>query len=449
MDKDAGVNVFEVYHGVNNLVFAIHPDGSLFQSHLTETNESNIHDNEGHSSVHGGSSVFVGNMRISYVNGLPRFEYIDSIPAVLAAAPYNIVAGQLSKAASLYTVRDWLVLARNTASDYKIRARDVFTDASDWSPLGVDFAKSLTEDPQAFIDQASTDIAQNQTDITTLQNASGGSSLEIENTSGSATLSITANTDVAAATTSITLRAESSSNTEDREYVLGTDVSNNDDLVITCETAANGLREGFRFNPSGHVAFSGSSANPLTNLNAAQFQVKGSAYFRDTLKVLNGSTFLDNISVGTAASPKTITLNGSLLGGGPTSILHSGSSSASASGNTVDLIAARDIRIVCGGLGGDSGTQSHRFKLPTNPVLGDRIVCVNRANAVYLSISNSASDQFISDGSTRTSATNKSVLIQKYSTPPDFFTTITCCESLAADNVTIEKTWVTSHGIVY
>jgi hypothetical protein len=181
----------------------------------------------------------------------------------------------------------------------------------------VDFAKSLTEDPQAFIDQASTDIAQNQTDITTLQNASGGTSLEIQNTTGSATLSITANTDIAAATTSIILRAESSSNTEDREYVLGTDVNNNDDLVITCETATNGLREGFRFNPAGHVAFSGSSANPLTNLNAAQFQVKGSAYFRDTLKVLNGSTFLDNISVGTAASPKTITLNGNQITASP------------------------------------------------------------------------------------------------------------------------------------
>jgi len=134
--------------------------------------------------------------------------------------------------------------------------------------------------------------------------------LELVNTSGSASLSITANTDVAAATTSITLKAESSSNTEDREYVLGTDVSNNDDLVITCETAANGLREGFRFNPSGHVAFSGSSANPLTNLNAAQFQVKGSAYFRDTLKVLNGSTFLDNVDIGVAGGTKELTLNG-------------------------------------------------------------------------------------------------------------------------------------------
>jgi hypothetical protein len=163
MDKDAGVNVFEVFHGVGNLVFAIHQDGSLFQAHLTETDEANIHDNEGHSSVHGGSSVFIGNMKISYVNGLPRFEYIDTIPAVMAAGPYNIVVGQLTKAASLYTVRDWLVLARNTVSDYKIRARDIFTDPTDWSPLGVDFAKSLTEDPQAFIDQASTDITTLQT----------------------------------------------------------------------------------------------------------------------------------------------------------------------------------------------------------------------------------------------------------------------------------------------
>jgi hypothetical protein len=258
---------------------------------------------------------------------------------------------------------------------------------------------------------------------------------------------VEANTDVLEATVKIKLRAESSSNTDDREYTIGTDPAHGDDLIITCDTAANGLKEGWRFNGAGHVAFSGSATNPITNLNTAQFQVKGSSLFRDTLKVAKVCTFEDDVNIGVAGGSKMLTLNGSAIAP-PTKILHSGSSSASASGNYVQLANAPDTRIVCGGLGSNSGTQSHRFYLPTNPTEGDQIQVTNRANAVYLRIS-SGSAQFISDGSTRVSATNKWILIQKYSTPPDYFTCITAMESLAADNVTIETTWVTSHGIIY
>ena len=320
MDKDAGVNVLEVFHGVGNLVFAIHPDGSLFQAHLTETNEANIHDNEGHSSVHGGSSVFVGNMRISYVNGQERFEYINAIPAVLAAPPYNIVTGQLSKAASLYSVRDWLVLARNTVSDYTIKARNIFTDPTDWAPLGIDFAKSLTEDPQAFIDQASTDIAQAQTDITTLQNASGGTNLEILNTTGSAFIKITTNTDVADASAGLILRAEASSVTSDREYSLITDPSEGDQLILTCDTATNGLKQGFAFSPAGHVGFA--CGGNAMDLNQSPFQVRRGAWFRDTLKVSKACTFLESVDIGVAGDSKQLTLNGVQITASPAPTFH-------------------------------------------------------------------------------------------------------------------------------
>jgi hypothetical protein len=330
-----------------------------------------------------------------------------------------------------------------TASN-KICKADNNTDAATFfnNPASIPVTETRENGAElAFLDATSS--IQNQLDALS---GGGGSSLELLNNSGNAFLKVETNTDVANATTSIILRAESSNSTSDRQYDLTTDASSNDDFVLLCTTNQNGTLEGFRFNPGGRVTFAGGN-NPITSFSAADFQVRGSAWFRNVMRITGVTTLEDNLVVGTAGAPRTLTLNGNEIST-PVKILHSGSSAPSAGGNYTTLSAARDTRIVVGGLGGNSGTQSHRFYLPTTTVEGDQIQVVNRANAVYLRIANGSS-QFISDGSTRVSATNKYILIQKYSTPPDYFTTITAMESLAADNVTIETTWVTSHGVIY
>jgi hypothetical protein len=490
--------------------FAVTSDGHITSSYQHSDELSKLPDTIAHSYVASARSVYIGNARISWHLGRFHFSHLQQIPSYLVNT-FGTTQSNLVRPAADYTVRQWLAFARDAASLPTLKTSVLFPALydSDWVEAGVSYAHDLIGPAQGQINALDSDIqtlglnlqsaesslgssistingtitnlqssvSGNTSDIASetatrvavisaldseVQDVSGdvavntaaiaalggGSSLELVSTTGDAFLKVESNTDVSGAKSTIELRAESATATLDRFYRIETDPSQGDDLIITCETAANGVLEGWRFNPGGHVAFACGLA-PITNLNAYQFQCKGTAYFRDTFRVLKASTFLDNVDIGTVAVPKVLKVNGVAVEQ-PVSVLHSSSSAPSAGGNVVALAAARDTRIVCGGLGGDSGTQSHRFTLPTSGyAAGDKITVTNRANAVYISINNSASNQFISDGSTRTSATNKSILIQKYSTPPDFFTCITAMESLAADNVTIETTWVTSHGVIY
>ena len=129
---------------------------------------------------------------------------------------------------------------------------------------------------------------------------------EIQNLSGSAELSIESNTDVAAATTKISMKAESSSATEDRLYEMQTDPSNSDQFMIRCTTNQNGTKEGWRFAPDGKVSFA-CGLNPITNMNASDFQVRGSSWFRSTLK---SSGAIDASGGITIPSGQTVSLNG-------------------------------------------------------------------------------------------------------------------------------------------
>ena len=447
--KNAGVNWLECIDENEELQFAISKNGGLIGAHLTTDTVSELTDHEGHSILLGPESLYIGPVRVSVRDSKVRFEILNTIPLVLQAEPYNINSTHLSgRDPEDLSARQWLVLARQQSGDSTIKARDIYTSSSEWSSVGQDYASTLSADAQGQLNDLDGDIVQLQTDVATLQSSGGGTDLQITNTAGSASVLISANTDVLQATTSIQLRAESSSNTSDREYSITTDANNNDDLIITCFTNQHQLKEGWRFNPAGHVSFSGSATNPITNLTIAQFQVKGDALFRDTLKVAKVCTFEDDVNIGVAGGTKSLTLNGNPITASPapTIILHSDSSSPSASGNTYVLSAAREIRIVCGGLGGGSATQTHSFELPSNPLLGDQIQCVNRANGIAFSVE-SNSGHYISDGGYPTNQTNKSISINKWTSPPGLFTVITLMENPDGQGGTA-RTWVSSHGTV-
>ena len=137
------------------------------------------------------------------------------------------------------------------------------------------------------------------------QGGGGGSSnpLNIHSTTGSATLSLEANTDVANAKTTIQLKAESATATEDRTYTLATDPGNSDHFVIQCDTNQQGQKEGWRFSPDGRVSFA-CGLQSITNHNSAGFQVRGSSWLRDTLRVSGAVTAEDGIIL---SDGKTIT----------------------------------------------------------------------------------------------------------------------------------------------
>ena len=149
-------------------------------------------------------------------------------------------------------------------------------------------------------------------------NSGGGSSLELLNNSGNAFLKVETNTDQQNATTSIILRAESSNATLDRQYDLTTDAANNDDFVLLCTTNQNGTLEGFRFNPGGRVSFAGGN-NPITSFSGADFQVRGSSWFRSTMRIGGVTTLEDNVIIGAVGGSKTLTLNGAQITASPAS----------------------------------------------------------------------------------------------------------------------------------
>jgi hypothetical protein len=199
----------------------------------------------------------------------------------------------------------------------------------------------------------------------------GGSSLELLNNSGNAFLKVETNTDQANATTSIILRAESSNATLDRQYDLTTDAGNNDDFVLICTTNQNGALEGFRFNPGGRVSFAGGN-NPITSFSAADFQVRGSAWFRNVMRISGVTTLEDNVVIGASGGSKTLTLNGAQITAGAAAPTYHHYVAYNKPSAWTQLQAGSHI-LVLGDGGSGEKSQTYYFTLPASPSVGDTI----------------------------------------------------------------------------
>ena len=150
-----------------------------------------------------------------------------------------------------------------------------------------------------------------QSDVTTLQATQ--SDLVVRNTTGSASVKIESNTDAQTGKSSLTFFSNSNNDGNDRTWEMRTDAGSSDALVLSCQSTNFGTREAFRFNPAGAVSF-GAGGNAITNLNVAGFQVRTSAWFRNTLRT-TGDIFLD-----AGATVRRGDANGEdLLAGGGTS----------------------------------------------------------------------------------------------------------------------------------
>ena len=113
-----------------------------------------------------------------------------------------------------------------------------------------------------------------QTDVAALQ-AGGSSNLVVQSTTGSASIKIESNTDIAGGHSSLSLFSNSANSAEDRHWKMNTDHGNSDALVLTCESTSFGTKEAFRFGPGGTVAFA-AGGNPITSTIQA-FRTPGSA----------------------------------------------------------------------------------------------------------------------------------------------------------------------------
>jgi hypothetical protein len=219
----------------------------------------------------------------------------------------------------------------------------------------------------AFLDATSSI----QTQLDALSGGGGGSNLELLNNSGNAYLKVETNTDVANATTSIILRAESSNSTLDRQYDLMTDVANNDDFVLICTTNQNGALEGFRFGPGGKCSFAG-GLNPITNLNSADFQVRGTAWYRNTMRISGVTTLEDNVVIGASGGSTTLTLNGAQITPGAAAPTYHHYVLFNKPTAWTQLGSGSHI-LVLGDGGSGEKSQSYYLTLPASPSVGDTI----------------------------------------------------------------------------
>ena len=226
------------------------------------------------------SSLYVGNIKISYDANTHKAVFVKlkktQIPKFFSDLGYSTQNLPQNYTTSNMSVQRYLALARDLRDDDSLHVSDVFPTANstDW-------------------------------EVETVGGAAPTNLFEIHNLTGSAELSLESNTDVAQTSTKIKMKAESSVATEDRTYELMTDGANGDQFIIQCTTNQNGTKEGWRFAPDGAVSFA-CGQNPITNMNASNFQVRGSAWFRSTLKA---SGAIDASGGVTIPSGQTLLLN--------------------------------------------------------------------------------------------------------------------------------------------
>lgn len=169
-EKNASANYFEIKNELNELLFAITKAGHLLGNHLLEDLLSELNDQEAHSMLLGPSSLYLGPIKISFLNDTLTFEKLSTIPTVLATAPYNITTADLGgRDPDELSARQYLVLARNKVSDTTLKARDIFTNAGEWQTVGITYANTLTSDAQGQINTINTWLNAADTDIDTLQ----------------------------------------------------------------------------------------------------------------------------------------------------------------------------------------------------------------------------------------------------------------------------------------
>ena len=176
--KSVGQDYFQILDNNDNVLFSVDRNGDLPGKHHLTDLKTDIPDREGNAALFEGQSVYIGPVRISYQNNKLVQEQLNRIPAVLAAASYNITSADFApRSYSDLSARQWLVLARNKVNDISIKARDVFTDAGDWTTHGLEHTVSLTSSAQTQLDAIKMDVVDLETlttsmdtDLTTAEN---------------------------------------------------------------------------------------------------------------------------------------------------------------------------------------------------------------------------------------------------------------------------------------
>ena len=278
------------------------------------------------------------------LTGLPKYFTDLGHDNTTLPSGYNLAA---------MSVQRYLALARDLEDDDTLHLKEVFpvANAQDWEdagdlltgtvPTAVTDLSDMTNagSGQVITLVERTAIGTLQTDVAALQ-AGGGANLLVNNSSGTASITIQSDTDTANASSTLTFFADSNTAAEDRTWTFLTDPAESDGLLLKCVTDSFGTKECMRYNPAGQVAFA-AGGSAITNFNTADFQVRGSAFFRSTLRT-GGDIYLDaNCTV------RRSDANGDdLLGGssGPTAFFYSGHNASYTLGaDTKDVMWTRHL----------------------------------------------------------------------------------------------------------
>ena len=172
-EKDNGIDYLQIIDENDIVLYSIDKTGKVRPPHhLIDTALSSVADLEAHSGVFEAASIYVGPVRISYdkTTGDLKQQVLNRIPTTLQSAPYNISSADLGgRSYGDLSARQWIVLARQKSGDNSVQARDIFTNAADWSSHNVHHAKNLTSDAQVQLDDIKTDVADLET-LTTNMN---------------------------------------------------------------------------------------------------------------------------------------------------------------------------------------------------------------------------------------------------------------------------------------
>jgi hypothetical protein len=171
-----------------SVVFGVTKDGHVVSTNFNQDDLSKIPDQIAHSIIAENRSIYIGQMRISWMGNREHVSYLQQIPGYLVAT-YATGQNDLVRPAADYTVRQWLVYARTLASDPTLKVSTLFPAQydSDWTEAGLSFAHTLTSDAQSQFDvlmahhvQTAVDIYNSQVDI--LENTQAIADLEFGDT---------------------------------------------------------------------------------------------------------------------------------------------------------------------------------------------------------------------------------------------------------------------------
>ena len=127
-DKSAQVPYIMCESEAGEPRFSVESDGTVLTHAIYDNNHENLPDNLVQAIATGNDSVYIGQAKVSYSDsaGFKFYKLKDNtVPTVLAAAPFSLTTSQIDAGKNNNTLLRWLDLARPSHSSSNLRINDI------------------------------------------------------------------------------------------------------------------------------------------------------------------------------------------------------------------------------------------------------------------------------------------------------------------------------------